>query len=98
MIVKIPKKIPKYFCENCDYQTGNKKDFTKHLSTAKHKMIVNDSKNPQKIPKKSPKHKIINLSAYAVRHTGMTVGIIVTKNHALLMTLPFLTIFKRIML
>jgi hypothetical protein len=51
MIVKIPKKIPKYFCENCDYQTDNKKDFTKHLSTAKHKMIVNDSKNPQKIPK-----------------------------------------------
>ena len=51
MIVKIPKKIPKYFCKNCDYQTDNKKDFTKHLSTAKHKMIVNDSKNPQKIPK-----------------------------------------------
>ena len=51
MIVKIPKKIPKYFCEKCDYQTDNKKDFTKHLSTAKHKMIVNDSKNPQKIPK-----------------------------------------------
>ena len=51
MIVKIPKKIPKYFCKNCEYQTDNKKDFTKHLSTAKHKMIVNDSKNPQKIPK-----------------------------------------------
>jgi|TARA_Y100000389_G_C17342820_1_gene454278 hypothetical protein len=51
MIVKIPKKIPKYFCEKCDYQTDNKKDFTKHLSTAKHKMIVNDSKKSPKIPK-----------------------------------------------
>ena len=51
MIVKNPQKIPKYFCENCDYQTGNKKDYSKHLTTAKHKKIVNDSKNPQKIPK-----------------------------------------------
>ena len=51
MVVKNPQKIPKYFCENCDYQTGNKKDYTKHLSTAKHKKIVNDSKKSPKIPK-----------------------------------------------
>ena len=48
MVVKNPLKIPKYFCENCEYQTGNKKDFTKHLSTAKHKKIVNDSKKRPK--------------------------------------------------
>ena len=51
MVVKNPQKIPKYFCEKCDYQTGNKKDYTKHLSTAKHKKIVNDSKKSPKIPK-----------------------------------------------
>ena len=29
-------KIPKYFCENCQYKTTNKKDYTKHLGTSKH--------------------------------------------------------------
>ena len=48
---KITEITKKYFCEKCDYQTDNKKDFTKHLSTAKHKMIVNDSKKSPKIPK-----------------------------------------------
>ena len=56
MVVKNPLKIPKYFCENCEYQTGNKKDFTKHLSTAKHKKIVNDSKKSPKIPKTQYDH------------------------------------------
>ena len=56
MVVKNPQKIPKYFCENCEYQTGNKKDFTKHLSTAKHKKIVNDSKKSPKIPKTQHDH------------------------------------------
>jgi hypothetical protein len=56
MVVKNPLKIPKYFCENCEYQTGNKKDFTKHLSTAKHKKIVNDSKKSPKIPKTKNDH------------------------------------------
>ena len=33
--LKIPKK---YTCEKCDYNTSSKKDYTKHLHTAKHKM------------------------------------------------------------
>ena len=33
----ITQKIPKFFsCEKCDYTTSNKKDYNKHLSTAKH--------------------------------------------------------------
>lgn len=44
---KNPQKIPKYFCEKCKYTTSNKKDFSKHLLTRKHKMIkmiIDDNK------------------------------------------------------
>ena len=52
MIVKNPKKNPKYYeCKNCAFVSSNKKDYNRHLSTAKHKMIVNDSKKTQKTPK-----------------------------------------------
>jgi hypothetical protein len=51
---KKPQKNPNFICEYCDFITGNKKDFTKHLMTAKHennnKMITNDNKKPQKTP------------------------------------------------
>ena len=41
---KIPK-IPKIFeCEMCEYSTCNKKDYKKHLSTSKHKMVINGNK------------------------------------------------------
>lgn len=43
----IPKKTPKnpnnYNCETCDFITCNKKDYMRHLSTVKHKMIQNDT-------------------------------------------------------
>ena len=52
MIVEKSAKIRKIFeCEICDYVTSDKKDYAKHLSTRKHKMVVNGSKmvveNPQ---------------------------------------------------
>jgi hypothetical protein len=44
---KKPKEIqPEFVCEFCDYSTCNKKDYTKHLTTDKHK---NNEKSP-KIP------------------------------------------------
>ena len=54
MANKNPQKIPKkFFCEICDYHTSNKKDFTKHLLTAKHSRLTNANqkspKNPQTI-------------------------------------------------
>jgi hypothetical protein len=55
MITKNPQKSPKkYLCFFCDYYTNNKKDYIKHLQTIKHndnKMITNDNKKSQKIPK-----------------------------------------------
>ena len=50
--MKNPQKSPKkYYCEKCDYSTSNKKDFTKHENTLKHKMEINGN---QKIPLRCP--------------------------------------------
>ena len=50
---KSPKIPKKYLCEGCDYITCNKKDYNKHLTTRKHKILTNPNKNPNK---KSPKN------------------------------------------
>lgn len=48
-----PKKTPHYFCEICQFETGNKKDYRRHLSTDKHKInvfeniaVTNQNKKP----------------------------------------------------
>ena len=55
MTTENPQKIPKYYCEHCEYKTNNKKDYIKHLSTLKHSKVDNynglTTENPQKIPK-----------------------------------------------
>ena len=45
-----PQKIPNFFCENCKYITNNKKDFSKHLMTAKHLNETNETTFSPKIP------------------------------------------------
>ena len=40
-ILKVPKNPIFFCCEKCDYNTSNKKDFTKHTTTLKHKNNVN---------------------------------------------------------
>jgi hypothetical protein len=40
---KNPKKPQKYLCENCEFVCSNKKDYTRHLNTAKHKILTNTS-------------------------------------------------------
>lgn len=49
------KNAKKYHCIKCDFFTSNKYDFTRHLSTAKHKM---DNKNA-KIHKKNAKPYVV---------------------------------------
>ncbi len=45
-------KIPKIFsCEKCNYICSNKKDYNKHLLTAKHKMERLEQQKSPKIPK-----------------------------------------------
>jgi hypothetical protein len=52
MLTKITQNIPKYFCEYCNIKTNNKKDYEKHIMTAKHSKLTNVNKmlteNPQK--------------------------------------------------
>lgn len=44
-------KIPKNFtCDVCDYITCNKKDYVKHLSTRKHKILTDTNEKSPKIP------------------------------------------------
>ena len=50
MITKKSHQLPfKYECIRCNYNTSNKKDYNKHLITAKHLMVINDNnKSPEK--------------------------------------------------
>ena len=52
---KSQKLQKKFVCETCDYITCKKTDYTKHLSTDKHKSRINDSKNGEMIVEKSQK-------------------------------------------
>jgi len=38
---KVPKSQTEYYCSNCNYNTLYKRDYNKHLLTAKHKMSTN---------------------------------------------------------
>ena len=46
-----PQKSPKFLCKCCDIKTDNKKDYEKHLLTAKHKKNQIEYKIPQNSPK-----------------------------------------------
>jgi len=52
MSTKKPKKTPKiYICIKCDFKCFNKKDYTRHLNTAKHRNQQNQQEKTQKNPK-----------------------------------------------
>jgi hypothetical protein len=49
MANKNPKNIPQIFCcDFCDYNTGSKKDYSKHILTSKHKRLTNTNEKSQK--------------------------------------------------
>jgi hypothetical protein len=50
MTDKNPQKIPKFICEICQYTTGNKKDFNKHILTDKHSILTKYLQKSPKIP------------------------------------------------
>ena len=51
MLTKKSHKNPLHFeCEKCAYVTSNKKDYTKHLTTAKHKKLTMLTEKIPKIP------------------------------------------------
>ena len=46
MTNKSVKICKTYECKSCDYVTRDKRDYTKHLSTGKHKMVTNGDNEP----------------------------------------------------
>jgi hypothetical protein len=51
-----------YHCEFCDYYTGNKSDYNKHVLTAKHKNRMLKTKNPtadNAVPPSTPSYDIV---------------------------------------
>ena len=47
---KNSKKLQKFYCKKCDFTCSNKHDYTRHLSTGKHKILTNTN---EKTPKNS---------------------------------------------
>ena len=48
-MTKKPQKKPlKFYCKKCDFGCNNRKDYTRHLSTTKHKNGNNDNTNDNK--------------------------------------------------
>jgi len=51
MITNKPTKTQiKFSCEKCNFVCSNKRDYNRHLMTAKHKMIIDDNTKTQKNP------------------------------------------------
>uniref|UniRef100_A0A6C0I7B4 C2H2-type domain-containing protein n=1 Tax=viral metagenome TaxID=1070528 RepID=A0A6C0I7B4_9ZZZZ len=50
MITELPQKTPRFLCNNCDFKTNNKKDYSRHILTSKHlemsKMITQSGEKP----------------------------------------------------
>lgn len=53
MISILPQKMTNYFCDNCGFITNNKKDYSRHLTTAKHLKLVKGYEKPHILPQKT---------------------------------------------
>ena len=75
-------KIPKYECDACQYITGNKKDYNKHILTRKHLKIVKSTEKltnftneaingNKKSQKKSHHHICSNCNKVYITSSGL---------------------------
>jgi len=62
METNFPKKSPKFFCAYCKTSTNNKKDFDKHILTAKHSKLTNGNTFLPKNPQMNNLAKLLNYS------------------------------------
>ncbi len=53
---KLPQKTHDFFCEKCNFITANKKDYSRHLLTAKHQNETNETGFETKNPQKTQQH------------------------------------------
>ena len=49
-MINTPKSPSLFICNDCNFTSSNKKDYTRHLATAKHKLRMNRMQNPPKHP------------------------------------------------
>ena len=63
MITELPQKTPRFLCNNCDFKTNNKKDYSRHMLTSKHlemsKMITQNCEKPIFTPILPQKQKYV---------------------------------------
>ena len=57
------KKPTKYCCEKCDFTSCNKKDYTRHLLTDKHKNLTNPNK-------KTPENPFLCICGKSYKHSS----------------------------
>ena len=56
MVFKTPPKIPIFSCESCGFNSDNKKDYNRHISTPKHQKYIEWYINDTQITKKTQDH------------------------------------------
>ena len=66
---KMPKNAEKYSCIKCNFSCSKKSNYHKHLLTAKHKMIHNDT---NKMPKNAAAYICNNCGKQYTYHSGLS--------------------------
>jgi len=56
---KTPKNPKKYNCEDCNFICSNKKDYNRHITTAKHTIRTNTNEKMPKNPKAKSEYKCV---------------------------------------
>ena len=67
--LKMPKNAEKYSCIKCKFSCSKKSNYDKHLLTAKHKMIHNDT---NKMPKNAAAYICDNCGKQYTYHSGLS--------------------------
>ena len=49
--IKSAESASKYICESCNFTCSKYSNYTRHLSTAKHKILINTKEKEQQVPK-----------------------------------------------
>tara|TARA_Y100000991_G_scaffold191988_1_gene159239 strand:+ start:1599 stop:2474 length:876 start_codon:yes stop_codon:yes gene_type:complete len=64
-----PKNAEKFICEKCDFKCCKKSDWTRHITTRKHKMITNDN---EKTPKNASYIYMCNCGKQYKHNSGLS--------------------------
>ena len=71
MLTKKSQDIIKFFCENCQYKSSNKKDYEKHLLTSKHIRLTNSNDLSSELSMINNEFKCINCDKIYKSRVGL---------------------------